>query len=152
MAQESTKNKNYSPHIVIILFILFYISTRIIYYHLTSPKEISNHDGRSVYKVHHLLGDFLQKHHINMAKGSKNYIEWIVASLMGQIDETVLSDLKSQPWYEDYEVYATAYLHEQTMSEPLPFIEFLGYYTVVPRNMRNKSIKELERELEEKNR
>ena len=130
--------------LTILVILLFYISTRALYYYVTSPKQVDSGDGRSVYDVMKLTDDFMDKHDINISKGSSEYIDWLTMSLMGQLDKEINEDLRNQEWYSDYETYATCYLTEaQTM--PLnPVLEFLGYNIVVPHDIRDKTIKELE--------
>lgn len=86
----------------------------------------------------------MDKHDINISKGSSEYIDWLVMSLMGQLDKDVNDDLRSQEWYSDFETYAARYLTEEQSMTIYHILEFFGYHIVVPHEMRDKTIEDLE--------
>lgn len=145
MLKKKIKNVFSKKVVLTILVILgFYISTRVLCYYVTSPKQVDAGDGRSVYDVMKLTDDFMDKHDINISKGSSEYIDWLVMSLMGQLDKDVNEDLRSQEWYSDFETYAARYLTEAQSMSIYPILEFFGYHIVVPHEMRDKTIEDLE--------
>lgn len=130
--------------IILVIIIGVYASTRALFYYVTSPKKVDSGDGRSVYDIVKLTDDFMDKHDVNISKGSSEYIDWLSMSLMGQLDKDINDDLRNQEWYSDYETYATRYLTEEQTMGYNPIREFFGYHIVVPSEMRDKTIKELE--------
>lgn len=144
MQKKTTHNTIKKAILAISVILLFYISTRALFYYVTSPKKVDAGDGRSVYDVMKLTDDFMDKHDINISKGSSEYIDWLVMSLMGQLDKDVNDDLRSQEWYSDFETYAARYLTEEQSMTIYPILEFFGYHIVVPHEMRDKTIEDLE--------
>lgn len=123
---------------------IIYIGTRAAYYFATSPKQIEANGSTTVYEMVNLVDDFMDSHDINISKGSQEYIDWLNTSLMEQLDKDVNDDLKNQKWYSDYKTYATCYLNEEQTMEHNSIKEFFGYNIVVPKNMRDKTIHQLE--------
>lgn len=133
--------------ILILAIIIFYIGTRAAYYSITSPKKIDGNGSTTVYEMVNWVDDFMEKHDINYAKGSQKYIDWLSESLSGNIDKEIYEDLKNEKWYKEFEIYAVSYVTEEQNIQSNSLMEFLGYNKVVPKNMRDKTIHELEKYL-----
>ena len=144
MKSTSKKESITKVIIVILAIILVYAGTRTAYYFITSPKQVDGDNSTTVYEMVNLVDDFMEKHDIDYAKGSQKYIDWLSESMMGQIDKEVYKDLKKEKWYDEFETYAVVYLTEAQTIEMNPIMEFLGYNKVIPKNMRDKKIHELE--------
>lgn len=130
--------------LTVLIILLFYIGTRALFYYVTSPKQVDGAEGRTVYDIVKLTDEFMDNHDINISKGSSEYIGWLCMSLMGQLDKDINDDLRNQEWYSDYETYAARYLTEEQTMGYNSIREFFGYHIVVPSEMRDKTIKEIE--------
>lgn len=124
--------------IALLLVITIYIGTRVIHHYSTSPKKIDGQGERTVYEIVQITDDYMHSVGRDCRKGSEEYIGFLNSSLMDAD-----SKIKEQEWYNDFEAYATEYILAAQTSPANPILEFLGYCEVVPKEMRDKTIKQL---------
>lgn len=134
---------------LLIIWILFgvYVCSRAIVYSITCPDQVESNGGTTVYDMYLLTDHFMDTHEVKYREGTQEYKDWLDKSLNGELDEKTMDDLKSEEWYDDYLIYAQGYLKYGQSTEVNPALDFLGYNIVVPKEMRDMTIKELESEL-----